>query len=191
MKIFQSFNIFLICFSVLQPLLSKGPVKVTQTMGLRIKKERLAFLRLPIPGGSDSKESACNVGGLGLIPRLGRSPGGEHGNPLHYSCPENPHGQRSLAVYPMGSQRVWHDWATFQFTFISPPPPFFIDFYSTDICWSSYGGSRWVPLNFNWENALTARISSCHNRPGGRCLWLCVECIMGSSVTAQLAFIHF
>ena len=52
------------------------------------------------PGSSGSKESACNVGDLDLIPGLGRSPGGgEHGNPLQYSCLENPHGQRSLAGY--------------------------------------------------------------------------------------------
>ena len=51
------------------------------------------------PGGSDSKESACNAGDLGLIPGLARSPGGEHGNPLQHSCLENPHGQRSLAGY--------------------------------------------------------------------------------------------
>ena len=51
-------------------------------------------------GVADSKESACNVGDLDLIPGLGRSPGGgEHGNPLQYSCLENPHGQRSLAGY--------------------------------------------------------------------------------------------
>ena len=37
----------------------------------------------------DGKESACHVGDLGLIPGLGRSPGGEHGNPLQYSCLEN------------------------------------------------------------------------------------------------------
>ena len=48
-------------------------------------------------GGSDSKESACNAGDLGLIPGLRRSPGGAHGNPPLYSCLENPHGQRSLA----------------------------------------------------------------------------------------------
>ena len=42
------------------------------------------------------KESPCNVGDLGSIPGLGRSPGGGHGNPLQYSCLENPHGQRSL-----------------------------------------------------------------------------------------------
>ena len=39
------------------------------------------------------------MGDLGLIPGLGRSPGGGYGNPLHYSCLENPHGQRSLAGY--------------------------------------------------------------------------------------------
>ena len=47
-------------------------------------------------GGSDSKEPTCKVGDLSLIPGLGRFPGGGHGNPLQYSCLENPHGQRSL-----------------------------------------------------------------------------------------------
>ena len=42
------------------------------------------------PGGSDSKESAYNVGDLSSIPELGRSPGGGHGIPLQYSCLENP-----------------------------------------------------------------------------------------------------
>ena len=45
---------------------------------------------LGFPGGSEGKESACNVGDLSLIPGLERSPGGENGNPLHISCPENP-----------------------------------------------------------------------------------------------------
>ena len=36
------------------------------------------------------KESAGNAGDLGLIPGLGRSPGGGHDNPLQYSCLENP-----------------------------------------------------------------------------------------------------
>ena len=47
------------------------------------------------PGGSDDKETTCSAGDLGSIPGLGRFPGGGHGNPLHYSCLENPHGQRS------------------------------------------------------------------------------------------------
>ena len=42
------------------------------------------------PGASDSKESACNVGYPGSIPGSGRSPGEGHGNPLQYSCLENP-----------------------------------------------------------------------------------------------------
>ena len=42
------------------------------------------------PGGSDSEESACNVGDLGSIPGLGGSPGRGHGNPLQYSCLEIP-----------------------------------------------------------------------------------------------------
>ena len=48
------------------------------------------------PGGSDGKESACNAGGLSSIPELGRSPGGGHGNPIQYSCLEDPHGQRKV-----------------------------------------------------------------------------------------------
>ena len=54
---------------------------------------------LGFPGGSDGKESACNSGDLGSIPGLGRSLEEGHGNPLQYSCLENPHGQRSLAGY--------------------------------------------------------------------------------------------
>ena len=42
------------------------------------------------PSGSDGKESTCNVGDLGVIPRSGRSPGEGNGNPLQYSCLENP-----------------------------------------------------------------------------------------------------
>ena len=42
------------------------------------------------PGGSEVKVSAWNAGGLGSIPELGRSPGEGNGNPLQYSCLENP-----------------------------------------------------------------------------------------------------
>ena len=52
-------------------------------------------------GGSDGKESTCNVGDLGLISGLGKSHerGHGHGHPLQYSCLENPHEQRSLVGY--------------------------------------------------------------------------------------------
>ena len=48
---------------------------------------------LGFPGGSVGKESACNVGDtgdVGSVLGLGRSPRGGHGNPLQYSCLENP-----------------------------------------------------------------------------------------------------
>ena len=58
---------------------------------------------LSFPGGSDSKESACNARNLGLIPGLGRFPGEGYWRrawqPTLVSCLENPHGQRSLAGY--------------------------------------------------------------------------------------------
>ena len=44
---------------------------------------------LGFPGGSDGKESTCNAGDLGSIPRLGRSPGEGNGYPMQYSCLEN------------------------------------------------------------------------------------------------------
>ena len=45
---------------------------------------------LGFSSGSDSKESACNIGDSGLIPGSGRSPGGGHNNLLQFSCLENP-----------------------------------------------------------------------------------------------------
>ena len=42
------------------------------------------------PGGSNSRESACNAGDPGSIPGSGISPGEENGNPLQYSCLGNP-----------------------------------------------------------------------------------------------------
>ena len=54
------------------------------------------------PGDSGGKESACNVGDLGLIPGFGKSPEGGHGNPLQYSCLKKPHGQRSLEAIAHG-----------------------------------------------------------------------------------------
>ena len=56
---------------------------------------------------TDSNESACNAGDLCLIPGLGRSLGGGHGNPLHCSCLENSHKQRNLAGYsPWGGKEL-------------------------------------------------------------------------------------
>ena len=56
---------------------------------------------LGFPGGSESKESTCNVGDLGSIPGLGRSPEGGHVNPFQSSW---------LEVYNLWVHRVRHDW---------------------------------------------------------------------------------
>ena len=45
------------------------------------------------------KESSCSAGDAGSVPGSGRSSGEGNGNPLQYSCLENPLGERSLAVY--------------------------------------------------------------------------------------------
>ena len=48
------------------------------------------------PMVKNTPANAGDSGDAGLIPGMGRSPGGGNGNPLQYSCLENPHGQRSL-----------------------------------------------------------------------------------------------
>ena len=58
------------------------------------------------PGGSDSKESACNAGDPGSIPGLGRLPGDGHGNPLQYSYLENPMDGEGWQATVHGLQRV-------------------------------------------------------------------------------------
>ena len=71
----------------------------------------LQLLLLPkgFPGGAEVKASACNVGDLGLIPGLGRSPGEGNGNPFQYSCLENPMDGGAWWATVHGSQRVGHD----------------------------------------------------------------------------------
>ena len=62
---------------------------------------------LGFSGSSAGKESTCNVGDLGLIPGLGRSPGGGLGNPLQYFCLKNPmdRGVRLATVH--GVAKSW------------------------------------------------------------------------------------
>ena len=58
------------------------------------------------------KESACNAkaaGDVGSIPGLVRSPGGGHGNPLQYSCLENPMNRGAWRLQSTGSQRIRHN----------------------------------------------------------------------------------
>ena len=75
---------------------------------------------LSFPGSSYGKESICSAWDLGLIPELGRSPGGGHGNPLQYSCRENPMERGAWQATVHGVARVGHDLVT------KPPPPRFL-----------------------------------------------------------------
>ena len=70
--------------------------------GSKVEGRHLGFKGLP--GGSDSKASACSAGDPGGIPGLGRSPGGGNGNSLQYSYLESPM-DREVAK-SMGLQRV-------------------------------------------------------------------------------------
>ena len=67
-------------FLTLGPL-GKSPIVVLLCISLMIND---------FPGGSDGKASAYNAGNLGSIPGSGRSPGEGNGNPLQYSCLEDP-----------------------------------------------------------------------------------------------------
>ena len=71
------------------------------------------------PGGSEVKASACNAGDLGSIPGSGRSPGEGNGNPLQYSCLENPmdRGAWWATVHRVAKSRTRLSDFTFTFTF--------------------------------------------------------------------------
>ena len=56
---------------------------------------------------SVGKESACNEGDPGSIPGLGRSPGEGSGNPLQYSCPENPMDRGAWQAIVHGVTKGW------------------------------------------------------------------------------------
>ena len=60
-----------------------------------------------LPCSLVGKESACNAGDLGSIPELGRSPGGGNGNPLQYSCLENPMDRRAWQAVIHGVVKSW------------------------------------------------------------------------------------
>ena len=70
------------------------------------------------PGGSDGKVSTCNAVDLGLIPGLGRSPGEGNGNPLQYSCLENPMNGGAWWATVRGLAKSWTRLRDYTFTFI-------------------------------------------------------------------------
>ena len=69
----------------------------------------LVLINLSFPCGSYGKESACNVGGPGLIPGSGKSPGEGNSNPLQYSCLENSkdRGAWLAIVHGIAESQTW------------------------------------------------------------------------------------
>ena len=65
------------------------------------------YIYMGFPDGSEVKAYACNAGYLGLIPGLGRSPGEGKGNPLQYSCLENPMDGEALWATVHGVKKSW------------------------------------------------------------------------------------
>ena len=59
------------------------------------------------PGSSVVKNPPANVGNAGSIPGLGRAPGEGNGDPLQYSCLENPWTEEAGGLQSMGSQKIW------------------------------------------------------------------------------------
>ena len=74
------------------------------------------MINLSFPCSSVGKESAYNSGDPSSIPGLGRSPGEGNGNPLQYSCLENPMDKGAWWATVHAVPRAGHDLAT------KPPP---------------------------------------------------------------------
>ena len=87
-----------------------SPLFLTQGFSIRSpsRAEQLLFI-MGFPGSSDGREPACNSEDPGSIPGLGRSPGEGQGNPLQYSCLENPWTEDPGGLQSMGWQRVRQD----------------------------------------------------------------------------------
>ena len=87
------------------------------TTSRHVRKITCVIIILGFPGGSDGKESACNVVELSLIPGLVRSPGEGDGNPLQYSCLENLLDGEAWWLIVHGVAKSWTRLSDFTFTF--------------------------------------------------------------------------
>ena len=109
---------------------------------------------LGFPGGSGGEESTCNVGNLGSVPGLGRSPGGGHGNPLQCSWLENPMARGAWRLQSMGSHSVRCAWApkhtpTWQFftVWATRGVVLFLASWQTSILFSTSAAAIYVPIS--------------------------------------------
>ena len=92
------------------------------------------------PDGSDGEESACNAGGPGLIPGLGRYPGEGNDYPLQYSCLEDSMDKGDW-LQSMGLQRVGQDWVANTHT-AEYPGCLYFDYWCSCVQLSPLSGCR-------------------------------------------------
>ena len=112
----------------------------------------LSGLPVGFLGGSVGKESACNAGDLGLTHESGRSPAEGNGNPLQYSCLENPMDRGAWRATVHGVARVRHDLALS--FFLSPASEFLAGLSAQPgprrLSWEA--GVHWAP---SWVGAVS------------------------------------
>ena len=102
------------CLKLLNDLPSHFQPSPNLLLWLWVLADLVSGLLCGLPCSSVGKESACNAGDLGSIPRSGRCPGEGNGNPLQCSCQGNPMGRGAWRAAVHGVARVGYDWATKQ-----------------------------------------------------------------------------
>ena len=99
-------------YGFLQPCLAALLQRQSRRVGFKQGWSLPSLTKWGFPPSSVGKESACNAGDPGSITGLGRSPGQGNGNPLQYSCLENPKDKGVWRATEYGVARVRHDWVT-------------------------------------------------------------------------------
>ena len=108
------------------------------------------------PGGSDGKESSCNVGDLGSIPGSGRSVGEGNGNSLQYSCLENPMDRGAWWATVHGVAKSLNDNT---FTFPLPGTTHCTEYHKIHLGYCEFNVSKTFHRSYNcriWKDPIQA-----------------------------------
>ena len=100
-------------------------------------------------GSSEGKASACNAGDLGSIPELGRTLGEGNGNPLQYSCLENPMDRGAWWATVHGVAKSQTQLRDFTFTF-KETKDLYIENYKTLMKETKEDTNRWRNIPCSW-----------------------------------------
>ena len=165
--------------------------KVSLPVGTWKKSARVPLSELyspqpGFPGGSVVKNLSANAGDTGSISRLGRSPGGGNGNPLQYSCQENPMERRAqwATVCGVAKELDTTEWLSMQWMAGPPGPLCFSQLFSKQqifpfLEWKTWRGgagkkvghldSTCDDLSLHWPHVF--RLYLMYHTRGGEC-WL-------------------